>query len=226
MKLLAIDTVTEACSVALLVNNNIEERYEIVPRNHTHRVLPMVDELLAEAGMTLNELDGFVLDRGPGSFTGVRIGTSVVQGLAFATDLPVLTVSSLAALAQAGLREHGLKNVLSVIDARMGEVYWGFYQSHDACMQLLSKEHVTPVDNIMMEKGSWTVLGSGCDEYGELLKNLDGVCEIKMDGAKFPRARDLLELARCQWSEGNCVSADKVQPIYLRDNVAQKPKQK
>ncbi|MCW9024378.1 MAG: tRNA (adenosine(37)-N6)-threonylcarbamoyltransferase complex dimerization subunit type 1 TsaB [Gammaproteobacteria bacterium] len=226
MNLLAIDTVTEACSVALLSNNDIEERYEIVPRTHTHRVLPMVDELLAQAGLTLKQLDGFVLDRGPGSFTGVRIGTSVVQGLAFATGLPVLPVSSLAALAQAGLRECHAEKVLSVIDARMGEVYWGFYLKHNDCMQIVGEEQVTTVDKIEMQTGEWMVLGSGTGSYATQLSKLTGVNEVKTDGPQFPRARDLLELARCHWNEENYVNADQAQPIYLRNNVAQKPKQK
>ena len=224
MKLLAIDTVTEACSVGLMIDNEISESFEVVPRGHTQRVLPMVDDLLSKAGLTVQQLDGLVLDRGPGSFTGLRIGTSVIQGLGFAANLPVVPVSSLAALAQAGLQEYDLTNVLSVMDARMGEVYWGFYSLTDGYMKLSGTERISKAEFINMDAGEWTILGTGCQNYAEQLAGLAGIREIISDTSLYPRARYLLELAVYEWKQGNMVAAHQAQPVYLRNNVAQKPK--
>lgn len=123
-KILAIDTATENCSVALLVNDRVISRSEVAPRDHTKKVLPMVDEVLKEAGLTLQDLDALAFGRGPGSFTGVRIGIGIAQGLAFGAELPMIGVSTLAAMAQASYRLHGATNAAVAIDARMGEVYW------------------------------------------------------------------------------------------------------
>ena len=225
MKLLAIDTVTEGCSAALLYNDEIHERYELTPRGHSQKILPMVDALLSQADLKLAQLDAIVMDRGPGSFTGVRIGVSVVQGLAFAMDLPVISISSLAALAQAAYRQRGSENVLSVIDARMGEVYWGHYQLDNGRMCLQAAEAVSPVAGIKQLPGDWLAVGSGCQTYTDELAAIAGVhcedCE-----ASYPHAAFLLELACFDWEAQNLLSAEQVQPVYLRDKVAKKPKQK
>ena len=142
MKILAIDTATEACSVALLTDETCQEIFEIIPRQHTERVLPMVDEMLKKADLSLSQLDALAYNCGPGSFTGVRVATSVIQGLAFSADLPVIPVSSLAALAQLAYREEHKQKVLSAIDARMNEMYWGCYQLENGLMRLIGKEKV------------------------------------------------------------------------------------
>ncbi len=226
MKLLAIDTVTEGCSAALLYNDEIHERYEVTPRGHSQRILPMVDELLEQADLKLAQLDAIVMDRGPGSFTGVRIGVSVVQGLAFAVDLPVISISSLAALAQAAYQKQGSEQVLAVIDARMGEVYWGYYQFNKGRMCLQAEEAVGPVASITRQPGEWLAAGSGCQTYREELSVLAGVRCIESDEEDYPRAASLLELARFDWAEKNLLSAEQAQPVYLRDKVAKKPKKK
>ncbi|HFQ14066.1 MAG TPA: tRNA (adenosine(37)-N6)-threonylcarbamoyltransferase complex dimerization subunit type 1 TsaB [Gammaproteobacteria bacterium] len=223
MKLLAIDTVTEACSAALLYNGTLTERYEVTPRGHSQRILPMVEELLDEAGLPAAQLDAVVMDRGPGSFTGVRIGVSVAQGLAFALDKPVIALSSLAALAQAAYREQGCEQVLSVIDARMGEVYWGHYRLEQGRMRLQGKEAVSPVDGILVQAGCWQATGSGCETWSEALNGLAGITCIRTEEARYPRAAALLELARFEWEAGNLLAAEQAQPVYLRDNVAKKP---
>ncbi len=145
-KILAIDTVTEGCSAALLIGEEIVEQFEVTPRGHTQKILPMVDQLLAESGHKLGELDAIAFDRGPGSFTGLRITAGVVQGLAYGADLPVVAVSSLAALARAHHQATGATFVLSAIDARMGEVYWGAYRiDPQGIPQLQGEEMVVPV---------------------------------------------------------------------------------
>ena len=126
MKILALDTSTEACSAALLIDTEIHQRYEVAPREHGALILPMIETLLSEAGCAPTQLDALAFGRGPGAFVGVRIATGVAQGIAFAADLPVIPVSSLAAMAQSV--EHG--NVYSAIDARMNEVYWGAYRKY------------------------------------------------------------------------------------------------
>ncbi|HED40783.1 MAG TPA: tRNA (adenosine(37)-N6)-threonylcarbamoyltransferase complex dimerization subunit type 1 TsaB, partial [Chromatiales bacterium] len=143
MKLLAIDTATEACSAALSINGEISERYEIAPRQHATLILPMIDSLLSEAGITLAQMDAIAFGRGPGAFTGVRIGVGVVQGLAFSIERPVVPVSSLAAMAYGAMAKFNATNVLAGIDARMGEVYWGAYQrSSDGGMREVGEESV------------------------------------------------------------------------------------
>ena len=226
MKLLAIDTVTEGCSSALLYKDEIHERYEVTPRGHSQRILPMVEELLTQADLKLAQLDAIVMDRGPGSFTGVRIGVSVVQGLAFAAELPVISISSLAALAQAAYQQQGCEQVLAVIDARMGEVYWGYYQLDNGRMCLQGAEAVSPVDAIVEQAGEWLAVGSGCQTYREELSMLTGVSCLNAEREDYPRAAALLALARFDWEDKNLLSAEQAQPIYLRDNVAKKPKQK
>src|SRR5690606_41346453 len=125
--LLALDTATEACSVALLHEGRVLSRYEVAPRLHAQRLLPMVQEVLDEAGIAIAALDAIAFGRGPGAFTGVRIAIGVVQGLAFALDRPVLPVSNLAVLAQRAHRESGASQVAAAIDARMDEIYWGCF---------------------------------------------------------------------------------------------------
>ncbi|RBL65802.1 tRNA (adenosine(37)-N6)-threonylcarbamoyltransferase complex dimerization subunit type 1 TsaB, partial [Pseudomonas sp. MWU13-2625] len=142
--MLALDTATEACSVALLHDGKVTSHYEVIPRLHAQKLLPMIQELLANAGVTLQQVEAIAFGRGPGAFTGVRIAIGVVQGLAFALERPVLPVSNLAVLAQRALREHGATQVASAIDARMVEVYWGCYQEVAGEMGLVGAEAGLP----------------------------------------------------------------------------------
>ncbi|MDI9229458.1 tRNA (adenosine(37)-N6)-threonylcarbamoyltransferase complex dimerization subunit type 1 TsaB, partial [Serratia bockelmannii] len=127
-RILALDTATEACSAALLNQQQIYARFEIAPRDHTQRILPLVQELLQVQQLELTALDALAFGRGPGSFTGVRIGIGIAQGLALGANLPMIGVSSLATMAQGAWRLTGATRVLAAIDARMGEVYWAEYQ--------------------------------------------------------------------------------------------------
>lgn len=216
--LLALDTATEACSVALLHNGEILSHYEVIPRLHAQRVLPMVQNLLAEAGVTLSALDAIAFGRGPGAFTGVRIAIGVVQGLAFALERPVLPVSTLATIAQRAHREHGVTQVVSAIDARMDELYWGCYRAHAGEVQLAGVEAVLPPEQATLPRdaaGEWFGAGTGWG-YAERIP----VRVERMDAGLLPHAQDLLQLAAFAWQRGEALEAGQAQPVYLRDNVA------
>jgi tRNA threonylcarbamoyladenosine biosynthesis protein TsaB len=216
--LLALDTATEACSVALLHEGKVISHYEVIPRLHAQRLLPMIQTLLAEAGIALSAVDALAFGRGPGAFTGVRIAVGVVQGLAFALQRPVLPVSTLATIAQRAHREHGVEQVAAAIDARMDEVYWGCYRLHEGEMQLAGIEAVLPPEQASLPRdsaGQWFGAGTGWG-YGARI----AVSPAGTDAALLPHAEDLLRLAGFAWHRGEALEADQTQPIYLRDNVA------
>ena len=217
--LLALDTATEACSVALLHEGRVLSHYEVAPRLHAQLLLPMVQRVLDEAGVALAAVDAIAFGRGPGAFTGVRIAIGVVQGLAFALDKPVLPVSNLAVLAQRALREHGAQQVAAAIDARMDEVYWGCYAAEQGEMRLQGVEAVLPPEQVLLPRnaeGDWFAAGTGWGAYGSRI----ALKPIACDGAMLPHAEDLLALAGFAWQRGEAVPADQAQPVYLRDNVA------
>lgn len=217
--LLALDTATEACSVALLHEGRVLSHYEVIPRLHAQRVLPMIRDLLAEAGVALSAVDAIAFGRGPGAFTGVRIAVGVVQGLAFALERPVLPVSNLAVLAQRALREQGARQVAAAIDARMDEVYWGCYREEQGEMRLAGIEAVLPPEQACLPRdatGDWFGAGTGWGTYGARIPlHLCG-----QDPGMLPHAQDLLSLAGFAWARGEAVIADQAQPVYLRDKVA------
>ncbi|MEG5266705.1 tRNA (adenosine(37)-N6)-threonylcarbamoyltransferase complex dimerization subunit type 1 TsaB [Pseudomonas sp. JDS28PS106] len=216
--LLALDTATEACSVALLHDGKVLSHYEVIPRLHAQRLLPMIKTLMAEAGIGMSALDAIAFGRGPGAFTGVRIAIGVVQGLAFALDRPVLPVSNLAALAQRAWREQGARQVASAIDARMDEVYWGCYQEVAGEMRLIGQEAVMPPEQASLPvdaQGEWFGSGTGWG-YAERIP----ARVSESDASLLPHAQDLLTLAGFAWQRGEAVAADDAQPVYLRDKVA------
>lgn len=216
--MLAIDTSSDACSVALGVGERVFERHEIVPRAHTRLVLPMVQELIKEAGIELSDVDAFVLGRGPGAFTGVRIAVGVVQGLAFSVERPVVPVSSLAIVAQ-GVAETGATHVAVAFDARMGEVYWGTYvrDAEGVVVSDSGEAVMAPEDVILAQRGPWTGAGSGFAAYPEaLVQRLGLECVLS---ERLPRAIHALALGRRAWRAGKAVDAELAQPIYLRDRV-------
>jgi tRNA threonylcarbamoyladenosine biosynthesis protein TsaB len=224
MKLLAIETATEACSVALYLDGEVHEDFRIAPREHASLVLGMADALLAGGGVKLAELDALAFSRGPGAFTGVRIATSVVQGMAFAAELPVVPVSTLAALAQGGLREFGWQRVASAIDARMNEVYWGAYECVDGLMQPRQEEQVCPPERVPLLVGEgWSGIGSGWLSYADELGKRQAAAIGDTRGDYYPHAQDVAVLAADAVSRGLTVAAEKALPIYLRDQVVQRP---
>ncbi|MBV6750302.1 tRNA (adenosine(37)-N6)-threonylcarbamoyltransferase complex dimerization subunit type 1 TsaB [Pseudomonas chlororaphis] len=216
--LLALDTATEACSVALLHDGKVTSHYEVIPRLHAQKLLPMIQQLLADAGIGLPAVDAIAFGRGPGAFTGVRIAIGVVQGLAFALERPVLPVSNLAVLAQRAFREHGVRQVAAAIDARMDEVYWGCYREEAGEMRLAGVEAVLAPQLAALPddaSGEWFGAGTGWG-YGERIN----VALTGQDASLLPHAEDLLSLARFAWARGKAIPADEAQPVYLRDKVA------
>jgi tRNA threonylcarbamoyladenosine biosynthesis protein TsaB len=221
MKLLALETATEACSVALAIDGRVIARFKHAPRLQTELLLPMVEEVLAEAGLTLTALDALAYSRGPGAFTGVRIAAAAVQALAFARELPVVPVSSLQALAQGALRVHGAPRVLAVFDARMDEVYAGAYAAADGLMQPLDAEHLcAPAKLPEKLHGDFFVAGNGAGVHEAALRaqvNFTG-----SDAALFPSAEDVLPLAREIFAQQGGQAPEFALPVYLRDEVWKK----
>lgn len=224
MKILAIDTTEQACSAALLLDDHLVESFEVAPRQHSRLILPMTGGLLAEAGIRLQDLDGIGFARGPGSFTGVRIAVAVAQGLALAADLPLLPVSSLAALAQGVAREHAQSRVLATFDARMGELYWALFEESAGRVRLLGEEHVSPAAEVRVPDPHlpFALAGSGAGPCREQAGGLQGIA----DSAVFPEAMvhagDVATLARAQLAAGETVPAEQAMPVYLRNQVAKK----
>lgn len=199
MKLLAVDTSTDACSAALVLDNTFLERFEIASRTHTQLLLPMIDSLLKEAGIALSELDAFSFGCGPGSFTGLRIATAIIQGLSFGTGKPVIPISTLRALAQGAYRETQNKQVMAWLDARLQQIYWGLYRvDEQGIMQSATIEHVQDPLTIVLPEGDWH----------------------KITG--FPKARDIALIAVTEYKLGHMVSAEAAQPVYIRDDIVRK----
>ncbi|MGQ4276155.1 tRNA (adenosine(37)-N6)-threonylcarbamoyltransferase complex dimerization subunit type 1 TsaB [Pseudidiomarina sp. E22-M8] len=220
--LLAIDTATEQCSVALRYQDQVFQRAAITPREHSQRVLGFVEEVLAEAGIGLATVDGIVCGYGPGSFTGVRIGVAISQGLAFSHNLPVYPVSTLAALAQQAIRCHAANTIVSAIDARMQEVYVASYQNQNGVAQAMMDAKMAGLSPLT-EQPWWPATGqaivgagTGWQAYGEQLDPQQQV-NILAD-VTLPLAADMLTLA----AQVKPVAAEKLEPLYVRNEVTWK----
>ncbi len=219
MKLLAFDTATEACTAALWLDGRVLERIEHRSR-HSEHLLPMIDALLAESGLELSRLDAIAFGRGPGSFTGLRIGAGVAQGLAFAAGLPVVPVSSLATLAQGVDADR----VLAAFDARMRQVYWGVYRRNSkGLVESVQAEVVADPAAVPVPEGpGWVGAGSGWDVYGDRLGTRLGDAVERRIPAVLPQARHLAVLAAAGFAAGQAVPAEQALPVYVRDDVATK----
>ncbi|MRI31972.1 tRNA (adenosine(37)-N6)-threonylcarbamoyltransferase complex dimerization subunit type 1 TsaB [Endozoicomonas sp. OPT23] len=219
MKLLALDTATEACSVALNIDGEIIEHFEMLPRRHSRELLKMIEQLLADNNLKLSEMNALAFGRGPGAFTGLRVATAMVQGLAFAVEKPVVAVSTLQALAQEGLRQHKAQSILTAIDARMGEVYWGAFREQSGLMQPVIEETVVAPALVTMPEGDdqWFGIGTGWQFRDEIAAVVTG-CQPEA----YPRAGDIALLAISEFERGNAMPAEQAMPVYLRDKVALK----
>lgn len=233
IQILALDTSTDACSVALNVNGQVTGLFELAARSHTQRLLPMVDELLQECDSSLDKLTAIAFGRGPGSFTGLRIGLGVVQGLAFARRLPVIPVSTLAALAAGYWRRNpdaATRPVLSALDARMDEVYWGLYTQRagqHSPEPLLDEQVMAPsrvIDSIRAWAGKGAAIEGLLDGAGPgwHYPSLQGVQPHHLEQEAYPDAQDIARLAFEVYQQGGAVSVRDAQPEYIRDTVSWK----
>lgn len=226
MKILAIETATDACSAALLIDESVEQKLCIAPREHAKIILPMADQLLASAELKVSQLDVIAFGRGPGSFTGLRIAAGIAQGIAFSADLPVAAVSTLAALALGCSREHQVTHVLTALDARKQEVYWGGYQlTGNGILHARGAETVCLPERVTLpDTRHWTGAGSGWEACKEILQARCGNLLDSVYPQQNPQAEDVARLALQLAADGQLVPAEQAQPIYLRDNVADKPR--
>ncbi|MDF2179837.1 tRNA (adenosine(37)-N6)-threonylcarbamoyltransferase complex dimerization subunit type 1 TsaB [Aliiglaciecola sp. CAU 1673] len=223
MNILVIDTATEACSAALQIGERQWHRFEICPQQHSQRLLPMVDELLKEAGATLKDLDGLAYGRGPGSFTGVRIATGMIQGLALGTGLPVVGISTLAAMAQQAHSELGATEVVAAIDARMDEVYLGCYHFDNGQIDLRYPEQVLPPQDAASLIDELPVAPTGVGTGWAAYAALNPKAWVKVtDNILYPSALFMLPLARQQLQQGAGSAVEDIEPVYLRDQVTWK----
>jgi tRNA threonylcarbamoyladenosine biosynthesis protein TsaB len=230
MKILALDTATEACSAALQIGDQILIREEIAPQAHTKLILPMVQALIDEAQIQLTDLDAIVFGRGPGSFTGVRIGVGIAQGLAYGAGTPLIGVSTLQTLAQGALRRTGCSLAVAAIDARMSEVYLGAFVSHDGLMQPLCDEVVIAPDGVQAYlqqikntslRGAAAV-GTGFTHYTELVESCALASHDNADTSHLPWSQDMLPLAIAAFKAGQFSEPAQATPVYLRDKVTWK----
>jgi tRNA threonylcarbamoyladenosine biosynthesis protein TsaB len=230
MKLLAVETSTEACSAALYLDGVVSERFELTPKEHTKLILPMINSLMSEAGLRPQQLDALAFSCGPGSFTGVRIATGVIQGIAMGADLPVVPVSTLAAIAQGFFDKNNTKTkgselnvAFTAMDARMGEIFWGVYQCDEQNFAtLLGKESVVTATHVDFPAIRGVGIGSGWGVYNQelmtRLSNQVNFCEIE----HLPRAGAVARLGVQDYEQGLAVSVELAMPVYLRDKVAKK----
>ena len=225
MRILAIDTATEACSAALWNDGTLSAHFEICPREHTQRILPLVQEVLNESGTQLTDLDALAFGRGPGSFTGVRIGIGIAQGLALGAELPMIGVSTLATMAQGAWRKTGATRVLAAIDARMGEVYWAEYQRDEQGVwhgeeseAVLKPEAVR--ERLQRLEGEWATVGTGWQAWPDMARD-SGLTLVDGD-IQLPEAQDMLPLACHLFTAGKTVAVEHAEPVYLRNEVAWK----
>ncbi|MGZ8272912.1 MAG: tRNA (adenosine(37)-N6)-threonylcarbamoyltransferase complex dimerization subunit type 1 TsaB [Burkholderiaceae bacterium] len=217
--ILAIDTATELCSVAVLHGEHTIAQTESVGQKHSDRVLPLVDAMLGQAGLRMNDIDAFAFGAGPGSFTGLRIACGVVQGLAYASGRPVVAVGNLRALAARAFSGHpGAASVLAAIDARMQEAYCGVYRNDDEVSEIRAPALEAPaaLPDIVREAGVGLVAGDALTVFPEVWTAL----AVDKDATTRGDATDIVRLARIDFLRGRAVRPADAMPAYVRDRVA------
>ena len=216
MNLLAIETSTELCSVALLRGGELFEEEVLAENRHSELLAPMIRKLLERAHLTAMQMDAFGFGQGPGSFTGIRIACGVVQGLAFAAHRPVIPVPSLLALAEQSNEGH----VIAALDARMGEAYLAAYARNGEDWDEVIAPRLADADSLPPLPGRrWAATGSGFDRHGWLREAYRDAIEMRFEG-DLPRARSVARLAARRFARGAGVAAADAAPLYLRDKVA------
>lgn len=219
--ILAIDASTEALSLALYYQGQSFFHFEECPQQHSQKILPLIDELLSKAQCKLVDLDVIGFGQGPGSFTGVRISVAIAQGLAYATKLPLVGVSTLQMLATQANQQTGANDVLSAIDARMGEIYFAHYEKNEqGIMALVSAEQVIKPELLTLPSITATAVGTGWQTYPDSVANIKSItCEQSIT---LPDARYMLGIVQHAFTCGDTVDAANAQPKYVRDTVTWK----
>lgn len=218
---LALDASTEALSIVLNVNGEVFHHFEECPQQHSQKILPLVDSLLAKAKCNLKDLDVIGFGQGPGSFTGVRISVAIAQGLAYACKLPLVGVSTLQMMAQQAYQQTGATHVFSAIDARMGEIYFAEYTlGENSTMELVAEEHVLKPEQLMLQGKQGVAVGTGWQTYSEILSEYS---QITIDSTiTLPDALFMSASVTGNFELGNTVEAAQAQPKYVRDTVTWK----
>ena len=222
MKILAIDTSTEACSAALYIDGELIERYLVAPRKHIELLKPMVDEVMKAAEVDVSELTGLAFGAGPGSFAGLRVACAFVQGMGAGLEIPVVPVSTLKAMAQQVLDTHADRTVLVMLDAKMKEVYWGVYRLEDKEVVTVLPEQVTKIDeipNFAGIVGLANIIGAG-DGWNVTPNWAEALKPEFIEKNVYPRAGEIALLSIDDFENGMALDADQVSPIYLRNNIA------
>jgi len=223
MNLLAFETSTEALSVALSIDGQVRERFELAPRRHAELALPWAEELLADAGVKRSQLDAIAVGRGPGAFTGVRLGIALAQGIALALDRPVVAVSTLAALAMRAQADGAsASRVFAAIDARMGEVYSAAFELRGGDAHALDEERVSAPDSVVVpgDGRDWMGVGTGFGAGENALSQRLAARFVSIDATQLPHAADVARLAAKAYARGEALAAERIEPAYLRNNVA------
>ncbi len=220
--ILGIETSTEACSVAITTPKQVHSVFVLEPQAHSKLLLGMVEEMRLQAGIELQDINAFAFGRGPGSFTGVRIAASIIQGLAFGLDKPVLAISSLQALAQQALNKNPIENILAIFDARMYEIYCGFYTKNAAgyAQSKVADFKCVPEELKIASSTNQIAVGTGAQAYSEILSQ--HYPNLLFDlSIQYPRAQEVVQLAVEQLANGNILTAAQAVPTYIRDDVVQ-----
>jgi len=223
MNILALDTCTESCSAALLYEGEVFEQVEMTQRGHSDLILGMMDGLFRQAGASISAIDTVVFGRGPGSFTGVRVGVGVAQGIAFARDIPVIPVSTLLAVAQGAADKLDSDFIAVAMDARMGEIYCASYQRINGIVELLGSERVCPPEQFTPHSEQQLMgVGTCWGEYNDVLRENFAASVVDVAVAHYPNAAVMIKLAKIEAEAGRMLAAEQALPVYLRDNVAKK----
>jgi tRNA threonylcarbamoyladenosine biosynthesis protein TsaB len=222
MNLLAIDTATEACSLAVATDDRVVSRHVVAGRDQTAVLLPLFREVMAEAGLRVADLDAIACGVGPGSFAGVRIGVGFIKGLAFVRDVPIVPVTSLACLAHGAMRRTGAERALSCIDARMSEIYVGVYErGADGVLQVTGAPCVCKPDAFAATIAApWVATGTGWGAYRDTLRDRIAGAPSAEEPSALPEAIDAIALARAALAKGETITAEALEPVYLRNDVA------
>jgi tRNA threonylcarbamoyladenosine biosynthesis protein TsaB len=251
VRILALDTATQSCSAALLIDGSMISRERPLEHGHAAQILPMIDALLAEGGVVLSALSAIAFGRGPGAFTGVRLAASVTQGLAFGAGVPVVPISDLAALAQRALEVgERCRRVLACMDARMHEVYWACFERREALAEAVGEERLSAPASVALPT-EWAAegvprsepfgappdagrpsqaahgsgvcgAGSGFAAYPELREGV-GARLLAIREELLPRAAEIVRLAEPEVAAGRVFPPEEALPVYLRDEVATRP---